>query len=200
MADSQHPIPAEKSLLSRSKARKGSVLDQKSVHTGLKAHLSAQTTDFLPDTGYNADEKIRSDMGFLIPQDMFRRSETHKSLQDKAVSPVLILYQRVQFAVGKGSGTALPELNIGGGIQHACLPEGGHVPETLLRRSAAFEENRAQAPQSEEIAAEKSRGACTDNNRRRHLFSAGTFPEDCRGKGVGHRIRPGNVRTVFPTV
>src|SRR5699024_9080710 len=95
VADSQHPIPAEKSLLSRSKARKGSVLDQKSVHTGLKAHLSAQTTDFLPDTGYNADEKIRSDMGFLIPQDMFRRSETHKSLQDKAVSPVLILYQRV---------------------------------------------------------------------------------------------------------
>ena len=58
-------------------------------------------------------QDICSDMGFTVIQNLWSGSEMNQGFQYKTVSSGGILYHRIQFSIGKGSGSSLTKLNIG---------------------------------------------------------------------------------------
>ena len=65
--------------------------------------------------------------GFLIPQNLFGGAGLHEQLQHFPVSSGRVFYGGIQFSIGEGTRTALPELNIALGIQGSSGPEGVHL-------------------------------------------------------------------------
>ena len=82
-------------------------------------------------------EIIGAHMGLGVHQNVLRGAVLHQLLQDKAVADVL--GAGIELAVGKGTGAALAELDVGDEVQHTCGPEPLHVLRPLLHAAAPLQ-------------------------------------------------------------
>ena len=77
-----------------------------------KADLAAETLNFLPHRCHNRNQAVGADMRLLLVENRAVRAEVAKELQHFPVSPGIVLDERIQFSVGKGTGPALAEGDI----------------------------------------------------------------------------------------
>ena len=132
-------------------------------HSGTKTDISAQIEQLLTEILQSKMEIIRAYMGFGIDQDVFRCTAGDKVLQNEAVTDVL--GSGIQFSVGEGTGTALTELNITGGIQHTGGPETFHICLALLDILTTLQQNRFEAGTGQNQSCKKTCGSGTGNYR-----------------------------------
>ena len=91
-------------------------IDHQVCHLAVKTDFSAKPDDFFAHRRDHFRKHIGSDMWFLFVKDLFRRTESYKRFQDKAVPSALIFYKCIQFPVGKCACSALAELYVGLGF------------------------------------------------------------------------------------
>ena len=91
-----------------------SVFRYKFRHLRLKADLSSSVEDLLSQFRYHTDQHIRSDMRLGIVSDTFLRTVLYHLFQHK-VKP-RIVDPGIELSIGKGPGSAFPELNIAAGM------------------------------------------------------------------------------------
>ncbi len=94
-------------------------------------------------------------MGPAFIEDLLRRSRFHKKLQHFAVPALWVLHQRVQLSVGKRPRAALPELDVGFGIQNPQLPEPLYGSRPLCGSLSPFQKDRAIARSCQHKPAEQ---------------------------------------------
>ena len=129
-----------------------------------EADLRPQAQQLLPHGFERRVEHIRAGVGVGVNQDAVRHAELHQLSQDPAVAE--IPGAGVQLPVGKSAGTALAELDIGGGIQDPGAPEGLHILLPLLHRLAPLQEDGLCAGLGQNQGAEQPSRPGTHHHRR----------------------------------
>ena len=71
-------------------------------------------------------------------------------LQNEAVADVP--GTGVEFSVGEGAGTALTELDIAGGVQHAGLPKPLHIGGPVLHTAAPLQQDGPETRAGQHLA------------------------------------------------
>ena len=127
--------------------------------------FAAKFCDSVPHCLNHIDQDIGSNMGLLLPENVFRRPELHKCLKDKPVSPFCVFHKRVQLSVRERARAALTELYIGIRIQDTCLPETLHIFLSLSDRSAPFNNQRRVSLLCQKIPTEQPCRSASDHNR-----------------------------------
>ena len=146
-------------------ARDMPAADQKVGHLRFKAHLSARSDQLLPEVHDRLPQAVRTDMRMVFIQDVFRSACRCKDAEDLRVPSRLVFDVGGQLAVGEGSGSALPELDVGRRIQFSCFPERPDVPDPLLHLPSALQKHRPVSVFGQHKRAEKAGRTASDYNR-----------------------------------
>ena len=140
----------------------------------VKPAFSAGILYGFPHPAYHINQDVRSDMWFILIQDLLRCTMRHKDLQHFPVSSCRIFHQSVQFPVGKSPCTALAKLNICPCIQHSGLPERLHCFFSFFHRRPALNQNRTVSVFCKQIRTEQS--GRTTSYYYRPVFHLRRFP------------------------
>ena len=176
------------------RARQPPMLDAKLFQAGFKAKLRPQCGQLPAEVLENPAEVVCSHMGLGIHQDLRRRSAGHQPLQDETVAN--ILRAGVQFPVGKSSGAAFTELDIGFRVQDSRRPETLHVRPAFFHTAAPLQKNGPLARLRQHQGRKESRRARPGHyrppfRRRQRLrqavdrswFQAADFPAPAAAEG-----------------
>ena len=150
-----------------------------------EADVAAQRLQLPAQADQQGLEVVGAHMGLGLPEDALRRAVAHQGLQDEAVAHVP--GAGVQFAVREGPGPALPELDVGGGVQRSGVPEALHVPPPALHVPAPLQEDGPRAAPGQGQGAEQSPRPRSHHHRRR--YRRGNRPRQAVG-GLLHRGHP----------
>ena len=130
-------------------------------------------------------------MGLGVDENILRRAAGYESFQNEAVAGVP--GAGGELAVGKRTGAALTELDVGGLIQPAAGPEPLHIRPALLHGTAALEQNGAQSGLGQHQSGKEAAGPCTHHYRRD--LRRGNRIGQCVGFGTFH---PGDFPAAAP--
>ena len=103
-------------------------------------------------------------MGLGVVENFLRCAAADQLLQNKAVPE--ILGAGVQFAVGKGPGAALAELNVAGEVQFSGGPEPLHIGGAVLHLPAPLQQNGPCACSCQYQCGKQARRSRTHHHRR----------------------------------
>ncbi len=167
MADGQDDLTAGKKALAAGStdAQTGNspVPKRECRHTGGEANLTAERENLAADALNDIYEDVGTDMRFGIPENGFGRTVTVKLFEDPLNTG--IMGARVQFPIGKGSGSAFAELDITLGIQRTSGAETLDGCPPGERIHAALQDDRPQAGTGKHQRGKHACRAEADNNR-----------------------------------
>ena len=106
-------------------------------------------------------------MGLGVHQNILRSAAGDQLLQNEAVADVP--GAGVELAVGKGTGAALPELNVGGEVQLPGGPEALHVLRPALHAPSTLQQDGTQPRPGQYQGGKEARGARAHHHRRNIL-------------------------------
>ena len=112
------------------------VFDNKISNVSFIHNLPTVSNDLLTQTCYHGTQLVRTNVGFMFPQNIFRCTCCNESFQN-------ILHYRVintgcQLTVRESSCTALTKLHIGNRVKRTCLPKAVYICYPLGNRLATL--------------------------------------------------------------
>ncbi len=138
-------------------------MDDKIGHPRPEADLAPHLDKPVAEVHHDRPQAIRPDVGVGVDQNFGRRPHLGHDPFDPA--GVGILDPGGQFAVGKGTRPALPEMDMAFRIQDPFLPEGTDVGETLRNGLAPFQEQDGHPLRGESQGGKKPRRSAADDDR-----------------------------------
>ena len=160
----------------------GAVLDPDVRQLVLEADVRPQGDELPPQVPQGDVEVVRPHVGLGVHQDVPGGTAGGQFLQDKAVTNVP--GAGIELPVREGSGPALPELDVGAGVQAPGAEELLHILLPLLHRAAPLQQDGLLPGPGQDQRGKEPRGA------RSHHDGADGGRRHGGGRGVGLRRGP----------
>ena len=140
------------------------IVSQQIFQPVLKTVFAAERNNFGTNILHDLRQPIGAEVRLGQIQNLFRRACSRQLA--KNFGRVHILFDAGhQFAVGKSTGAAFAELNVGILLQTAAAPETFHVALPLGHRLAAFQHNRPGSRTSQSQSRKHAGRTAADNQR-----------------------------------
>ena len=166
------------------------LLVQKKIdHLALEAIFAAQLFDGLAHAFHHRHQPEGADMGMGLGEDFLRRASLDELGQHLAAQIARILDLAVELAVGKSSGAAFAELDIGFRIENRAPPQAPGILGALAHHLAALQDDGPKAGLRQDQGGEKPARPRADHQRPLQMV-IGEFRR-CLGHGAVFHVGRG---------